>query len=236
MSTYFDRWMEQEEAWAAEIAAKRRKKDWISAAIAFIACVAAVSGIGFLGAGIEAALSNIKYGVILGLISAGIFLIVMLCGDYKKIYLKALKKEVKKELTSEALKEEFAMAMLDRADGRSHCLEYAWQKGAAPERFCVAGDFAVLRGLPTCIVQLKKTDKIELDVVDVSSVSNVGDFKVRVTNAAYSAYFYYQKPGAADKKKQKVDKMIPFPSKNLREQAIQMIKVRLDRSEAVDSH
>lgn len=229
MNTYYEKWWNQEEAWAAEIDAKRKKKTWISAAVAFVLCVVFVAGIGFLGGGLEAGLSNIKYGVILGVVSIGIFLIVMFAGGFKKRYLKLLAKEVKKELTTDALKEEFAMAMLDETGGSSRCLEYTFQKGTELHRFCVVSKFAVLRGLMPCIVQLDKTERMELDVVDFKTTSNIGDYQVRTTLTTYPIYFYYHQSQPVDRKKQKADKLISFPSKNLREQAIQMMQAQIEK-------
>lgn len=224
MNTSFNQWMQQEEAWAEEIEARRRKKTWITAAVTFVLCVAAVAGIGFLGAGVEAGINNIKYGVIFGIFSVGIFVLVMLCGSYKKLYMKSLKKEIGKELTTDALKEEFAEAMLDKASGSSRCLEFAWQKGAESDRFCTASRFAVLRGVKPCIVQLDKVERIELDELTFKTTSNIGDYKVKTAYTSYPIFFYYRQAGAVDKKKQKVDKLISFPSTALRDQAIHMMQ------------
>lgn len=224
MNNYYEKWLEQEEAWASEIDTNRRKKTWISAAVAFVLCVAAVAGIGFLSTGIEGGINNIKYGVILGIVSVGFFLIVMLCGGYKKRYLRSLEKEVGKELATDALKEEFAIAMLDKGRKSSSCLEFVWQKGAEPDRFCVASRFAVLRGMSPCVVQLDKIDRMELDVLDFKMTSNVGDYKIKTTYTSYPIYFYYQRSDNLDRKKQKADKLISFPSTELRDQAIRMMQ------------
>lgn len=232
MNTYYDRWLEQENAWAAEVQSERSKKTWISAAIAFVCCVVAVAGIGFLATGVEGGISNIKYGVIFGVISVGLYLIIMLLfGDYKKRYMKCLEKEVRKELTTDALKEEFGMAMLDNSAKRLPCLEFIWQKGAALNRFCVASRFAVLRGPLPCIVQLDKTERIELDVVNFKNTSNVGDYQVRTNLTTYPAFFYYRQSQPVDRKKQKCDKLISFPSRELREQALRMMQEQMDAGE-----
>lgn len=228
MNTYYSRWMEQEEAWAAEIDAGRKKKAWIYAAIAFVLCVAAVSGIGFLAAGVETGINNIKYGVILGVVSVGFYLIAMLCISYKKHYMKSLKKEANKELTTDALKEEFAMAMLDTATKNSPCLEFVWRKGEVPQRFCVVSRFAVIRGAIPCIVQLDKIERMELDVVEFKNTSSVGDYKVRTSLTTYPIYFYYQQSQIPDRKKQKADKLISFPSREMREQAIRMMQEKME--------
>lgn len=231
MNTYYSKWMEQEDAWASEINAKRKQRTWIYAAVAFVLCVAGVSGIGFAAAGVEAGISNIKYGVILGVVSTGIFLLVMVCGDYKKRYMKLLKKEVEKEFPTDSLKEEFAMAMLDQNSGSGRCLQFVWQKGAEPYRFCTASKFAVLRGIQPCIAQLDKTERIELDVQDIRITSNVGDYQIRTTSTSYPIFFYYEKASTADRKKQKVDKLISFPSRELRDQAVTMIREKIEQSE-----
>lgn len=230
MNTYYSKWKEQEESRASQIDARRRQKNRITAALAFVLCVASVAGIGFLGGGAQTAVSNIKYGVILGVASVGIFLIVMLCGGYRKRYMKVLQKEVDKELTTDALKEEFAMAMLDKAAENSCFLEFVWQKWAEADRFCVADRFAVLRGLNPCIVQLDKIERMELEVMDFATTSGLGDYKVRVSYTVYPIFFYYKRPGNVDRKKQKADKMISFPSKELRDRAIHMMQEAPDRN------
>lgn len=229
MNTYYNKWMEQEEAWASEIDASKRKKALIYAAVGFILCVAALAGIGFLAAGVETGVANIKYGVILGAVSMGFYLLVMLCSNFKKRYRKVLEKEIKKELTTDALKEEFAMAMLSDAAKSDRCLEYVWQKGTASHRFCVASRFAVLRGVLPCIVQLDKLDRMELDIVDLKNTSHVGDYQIRTTLTTYPIFFYYRNAQAADPKKQKADKMIAFPSKEMRDQAIAMMQAEISK-------
>lgn len=231
MNTYYSRWIEQEEAWAAEIDAQRKKRTWICAVVAFVLCVAAVAGIGFLASGVEGGISNIKYGAILGVISVGIFLLVMLCTSFKKHYMKSLEKEAGKELSTDALKEEFAMAMLDGASGSSRCLEFVWQKGAEPDRFCVASRFAVIRGMKPCIVQLDKTERMELDVINFKVGSSIGDYKVKVGYTSYPIFFYYHQSGVVDRKKQQADKLISFPSRELREQAIHMMQEKMETEE-----
>lgn len=234
MSTYYEKWIGQEESRAAEIDAMRKAKTWVYAAVTFVLCIVFVSGIGFLGGGVAGGIQNIMYGAILGIISVGIFLIVMLCSNYKKRYMKQLEKEVRKELTTDALKEDFAKAMLDAS--AESCLEFVWQKGAVPERFCVVSGFAVLRGTLPCIVQLEKTERMELDVLNTQTTSYIGDYKVRSSYSSYPIYFFYHQSGMANPAKQKIDKLISFPSRELRSQALAMIQEKAQTIKIPDSN
>lgn len=223
MGTYYETWLKQEKDWAKAIEDKRKKKAYLYTAIAVVCCVAALAGIGLMAGGIGPALSNIKYGLILGIISGGPYLVIMLCSGMADKYVKRLEKEIASELKSEAEREEFACGMLGGPKGEETvvCMEFAAQKGAVPNRLCVNGNFALFRGMFPCLVRLDKTERMEVDVAESVSTIRTGDYKIRVNYSSYPIFFYYYKsqPEAAGGKKQKLDKVMIFPSRKLRDEA-----------------
>lgn len=227
MQNYYDTWIQQEKDWIKAIEGERKRKAYIHVAIIIVCCMAALAGIGFMAAGIESAVANIKYGLILGVISGGMYLIIILCGNTAGKYIKWLEREIANEIESGAQKEQFACAMLGGAEGKEPvaCMEFARQKGAIPERLCVSGNFALLRGMNPCLISLDKLEKIEVNVAQQVSTIHTGDYNIRLNYSTYPIFFYYHKPetGASGNKKQKVDKVMVFPSKALRDEAAQMI-------------
>lgn len=227
MKTYYETWLQQERDWIKAIEDKRKKKSYMHAVIATVCCVAVLFGIGFLAGGAGPAVANIKYGLILGICSSGLYLIIMLSAHMADKYIKGLEKEIAGEIKSEAEREAFACGMLGGPEGNEpvSCIEYTKQKGAVPERFCVSSGFALVRGMIPCMVCLDKTERIEVDVVQTVSTVRVGDYKVRMNYSNYPVFFYYRKPQAemAGGKKQKMDKLMLFPSKALRDEAASMM-------------
>lgn len=223
MEHYYEKWLQQETDWIKAIEGERKKKAWIHAAIAVICSVAALAGIGFMAAGVELAVSNIKYGLILGVFSGGLSLVIVLCSGMAKKYVKRLEKEIAGEIKTSEERENFARSMLEKA--ASDCIEFVKVKGAVPERFCVSSDIALLRGMFPCMVRLDKTEKIETDVVQSVNTIHAGDYKVRVNYNSYPVYFYYSKSQTetGKNKKQKVDKVMVFPSREIRDEAARMM-------------
>lgn len=227
MGTYYETWLQKERDWAKAEEDKRKKQAYFYGAVTVIGSVAALAGIGLLAAGIEAAISNIKYGLILGVFSGGLYLVIMLASGMGGKYMKRLEKEIAGELKSEVEREEFACGMLGGADGKEPvaCMEFTEQKGAVPNRFSVSGNFALFRGMTPCLVRLDKTEKMEMDVIEGVSTIRAGDYKIRLNYNSYPISFYYYKSQseATQGKKRKLDKMIVFPSRELRDEAVKMM-------------
>lgn len=230
MRSYYETWLQQERDWAKEQENERRKKACFYAAVAVVCCVAALAGIGFMAGGAAPAVANIKYGLILGLFSGGLYLVIMLCSGLTNKYMKRLEKEIAGEIKTEAEREEFASGMLGEQEGKEpvDCMEFTKQKGAVPDRFCVNGSYALFRGMFPCLVCLDKTERMEADVVESVSTIQAGDYKVRLKYNSYPIFFYYHKsqPETSRKKKQKVDKVMVFPSKEIRNEAAKMMSSR----------
>lgn len=220
---YYEKWLQQETNWIKSLENERKKKAWIHTALVIVGSVAALFALGLAAGGAEAAVSNIKYGLIFGVVSGGMYLIIMLCSGMAKKYIKRLEKEIAGELESDAEKEDFARSILEEKP--SDFIEFVRTKGAVPERFSVISDIALLRGIFPCMVRLDKTEKIETDVVQSVNTINAGDYKVRVNYNSYPVYFYYSKaqPEMSNNKKQKVDKVMVFPSREIRDRAARMI-------------
>lgn len=227
MQTYYNLWMKKEREWIKAIEDKRKKEAYIHVIIVIVCCVAVLSGIGFMAGGAEPAIANIKYGLILGVFSGGMYLIIILTSGTTKKYMKWLEKEIAAEINSEAEKEEFACMMLGGQEGKEPvaCMEFSRQKGAVQERFCVCGNFALLRGMMPCLVNLDKLEKLEVDVAQRVSTIHAGDYKIRLNYSTYPIFFYYRKSllEPTDGKKLKIDKAMVFPSKKLRDEAAQMM-------------
>lgn len=223
MEYYYEKWLQQEKDWIKAIESERKKKAWIHAAVAVICCVAALAGIGVMAGGTKLAVSNIKYGLILGVFSGGLYLVIMYCSGTAKRYIKRLEKEIAGEIKTSEERENFARSMLEEAEAA--CVEFVRAKGAVPERFCVSSDIALLRGMIPSMVHLNKTEKIETDVVQSVNTIRAGGYKIRVNYNSYPVYFYYDKSQAeTDKnKKQKVDKVMVFPSREIRDEAARMM-------------
>lgn len=227
MQTAYEKWMEQERAWIKAIEDQRKKKAYMHTAIAVVCCVAALFGIGFLAGGVAPAIANIKYGLILGAFGGGLYLVIMLCGNMTDKYVKGLEKEMSREIRSETEKEEIAGALMGAAEGRepAACMEFVRQKGAVPERLCVSGNIAILRGMIPCVVRLEELEQMEVDVVQSVSTIRTGDYNIRLNYSTYPIFFYYKKPqdGTVRDKKQKPDKVMVFPSKGLRDEAARLM-------------
>lgn len=226
MESYYKKWLEQERAWATAIEGERKRKAYIHVAVAIVCCVAVLMGIGFMAGGVGPAVSNIKYGLILGVVSGGVYLIIILCSGMANKYMKRLEKEIESEIKSGTEREEFAREMLGELEGKEPvaCMEFVKQKGAVPERFCVCSDVALFRGMIPCLVRLDKTERIEVDMAETVTTIRTGDYKIRVNYSSFPIYFYYYKPQteAGGSKKQKLDKVMVFPSRELRNKAAKM--------------
>lgn len=227
MQTYYNTWLQKEKNWIEEIEQKRKKEAYMHAIIAIVCCVVALAGIGFMAGGIGPAVSNIKYGLILGVFGGGLYLVIMLNAHMAKKYVKYLEKEVGSECRSEEEKEQFACAMLGGAEGKESvaCMEFVRQKGAVPEQLCVSGNFAFLRGMMPCLVTLDKLEQMEVDVEQRVSKVRSGDYVIRLNYSTYPIFFYYHKSqsGTSGSRKDKMDKVMVFPSKELRDEAAKMM-------------
>lgn len=227
MGTYYEKWLNQEREWIKAVEDGRKKQSYIYSVIAIVCCVVVLSGIGFMAGGVPTAVSNIKYGLILGVVSTAVYILIVLASGTTDKYMKRLQKEIAGEIQSASEREEFAREMLEGKDGEkpAACIEFVKQKGAIPERFCVTSDFALFRGMIPSIVRLDKTERIETDVAQTVSTINTGDYKIRMNYSTYAVYFYYNKPQleTGGKNKKKIDKIMLFPSREIRDKAAKMI-------------
>lgn len=226
MGHYYEKWLQQERDWAKAIEDERKKKACLYAVITIACCVAILAGIGFMAGGAGPAVTNIKYGLILGVVGGGLYLVIMLNSGMAKKYMKRLEKEVESEIKSEIEREEFACEMLGEMKGKEpvSCMEFG-KKGAVSERFCVCSDVALFRGMIPCLVRLDKTERIEVDVVESMNTIHAGDYKIRVNYNSYPIFFYYYKSQTetGGGRKQKLDKVMVFPSRELRDKAAKMM-------------
>lgn len=232
MKAYYETWMQQERVWIKAIEDERKKKVYLHFAISVVSCVAILAGIGFLAGGAGPAVSNIKYGLILGIVGGGMYAAIMLSSHTADKYMKRLEKEMDNEMKSEEEKEQFACAMLGGTEGTepADCMEFVRQKGAVPEKFSVCGNIALFRGMIPCMVRLDRLERMEVDVVQSVSTVHAGEYKIRLNYSTYPIFFYYKKSQmeTSGSKKQKLDKMMVFPSEKLRDQAAKMINKHQD--------
>lgn len=227
MHTYYETWLQKQKDWIKAIEDGQKRKAYTYAIISIVACVAALAGIGFLAGGVGPAISNIKYGFILGVIGGGIYLAIVLCSHTADSYIKRLEKEIDHEMKSEDEKEQFAIAMLNESEGNDSVasIEFVQKKGAVPQRLCVTGDYALLQGMIPCLVRLDKLERMEVDVVQSVSKIRSGDYVIRMNYSTYPIFFYYNNPQSElyRGKKQKCEKVMLFPSKGLRDEAAKMM-------------
>lgn len=222
MAGYYEKWLAKETEWIKKEKKNSRKTTLliIAAVVVALPIISIVSG---LASGAEKFWSGAPASLLVGL-GIGFFVwLCTCCTNPVKKYLKYIQK-VMKEQVSETERENFARQMLGE-DADSAVREVSWKSMNAGHNLArITKDyltFADDRG-NFRLVQLWKTERIELDVKDASYRVRTGGMSFRVSDEFYSIGFFYK--GSVNGAKQESDTGFSFEKRAWRDEVVQAIR------------
>lgn len=224
MSDNYAKWLEGEKSWIDK-AEQKYKKDALKYSVLIIAgCIVVLGAIGLLAGGgidIEGMLHNMLIGLILGVVFALFMPILVKSSLPANRYMKRLKSEIEDVLTPEE-RENFAVQMLG-TEKEVKCISWIGEYGIEG-KVRITRDYALKTSEDgvAVMVQLPRVLSVENDVKEYTITGRGGGFKVQKTMTVYPMYFYYQKSGQGEKRKQ--DKEFTFESRQIRGQVSECLR------------
>lgn len=222
----YEKWLETERAYGGEVARQERKKFVKWMIIIAPATIVIICGIGLLAGGVEGAINNIKYSLIIAVFMELLVGLCILTANPTKRLIKLLKKEVARELPTEAQREAFAEQMLGKGGAGSVRKFADIDSTKREERVFVTKDylyFAPSSRFAT-IVRLKEVEHIEVDSQNLTNYIKAGNTTVHVNSTVYPILFYYHKTQNSNKKKNKCDKTVTLEYRGTRDSVIEAIQ------------
>lgn len=170
------------------------------------------------------ALGHFKYGFIIAVFVDLCFILADFCMNSSKRYMKSLKKQLLNALPDPGTREAFAAQMLG-TQGKDSVRHIRYMLERKEESASFTQDYGIMRYNfeATLIVRLKDVERIELDktqfIIPITSGEKIGQLK----STEYPIFFFYRKEEVSAKKKD-ADVVFFFPSRQIREQAVQAIR------------
>lgn len=222
MENYYEKWLAREREWMKEAKKKSRKTTllMIAAVVAALPLISIISG---LAGGAEKFWSGVPASLLIGLCIGAFVWLFTCCTNPVKRYEKIIQKVMTEEV-SETERESFARQMLGE-DPDSAVREVAWKSMNAGQNLArVTKDyltFADDRG-NFRLVQLWKTERMELDVRDASYRVRTNGMSFRISDEFYSVGFFYK--GSVNGAKQESDTGFSFEKRAWRDEVVQAIR------------
>lgn len=222
MAGYYERWLAKEKEWMEE-EKKRSRKTTLLIIVAVVAALPLISIISGLANGAEKFWSGVPGSFLVGLCIGAFVWLGTCCTNPVKKYEKYIRKTMTAEL-SETERENFARQMLGE-DADSAVREVSWKSMNVGHNLArITKDyltFADDRG-NFQLVQLWKTERMEMDVKDASFRVRTNGMSFRVSDESYTIGFFYK--GSVNGAKQESDAGFAFEKRAWRDEVVAAIK------------
>lgn len=170
------------------------------------------------------ALGHFKYGFIFAVFCELCIVLTTFCTNSSKRYMNSLKEQLLKALPDPGARENFA-AQMRGSQGPDSVRHVRYILERKEESASFTRDYGLMRYSfeATLIVCLKNVEHIELNKEEFYTQINSGEIKGYTKTTEYPMYFFYRKSDEPSKKR-KPDVIFYFPSREIREQAVQAIQ------------